>query len=425
VLTGASFQIVADRLARPRLRAVDEHLHLTLLGPDHHRLLAQPPHHVERRARFPAERKLQHVLLDAALDHLPELLGNGKEAVGRTQPLQGLMGPPVIVVLHPEPHPLGSRLEAVELRALQELLPDGLPKALDLAQGHGVVRPALQVVHAVLAKLGLETGRAPPAGKLPALVGEHLLGHAVLPHRPTVDLQDVLRRLAPEDVQPDHVAGVIVEEADQVGILAAQAEGEDVGLPELIRRSALEEARLRGITLGLGTRRLEELVLVEGAAHRLPAPGEEQDAPQELADLLDPEVGMVPLQRDSLPLHRGGHLRARAPGPRLRLEARFPLGAIPAHPRPECTQADAEFVGDLLDGEAFLEAQLHRFAPELKGVGVSMRPNCPSGRPPKCAGPLPLPLNLAVLFHGSHSLGVLPGIPGFGVSPVFPTCFCS
>jgi hypothetical protein len=262
VLTGSSFQIVADLLARPRLRAIDEHLHLALLRPDHHRLLAQPPHHVERSARLPAQRELQHVLLDAALDHLPELLGNSKEAIGRAQPLQGLVGPPVIVVLHPEPHPLGSRLEAVELRALQELLPDGFPEAFDLAQRHGVVRPALQVVHPILAELGLEPGGPAPAGELPALVGEQLLRDAVLRHRPAIDLQDVLCRLAAEDVQSHHVAGVIVEEADEVGVLAAQAEGEDVGLPELIRRGALEEARPRRITPGFGTRLLEELVLV-------------------------------------------------------------------------------------------------------------------------------------------------------------------
>jgi len=134
---------------------------------------------------------------------------------------------------------------------------------------------------------------------------------------------------------------------------------------------------------------------------------------------------MASLELEGLPLHRGGHLGPRAPRPRLPLQARFPLGAIPAYPRSECTEADAEFAGDLLDGEAFLEAQLHRFAPERKRVGGSVRPSCPSGPPPKRAGPLPLPLNLAVLFHGSHSLGVLPGTPGFGVSPVFPTCFCS
>jgi hypothetical protein len=111
-----------------------------------------------------------------------------------------------------------------------------------------------------------------------------------------------------------HGRGSREEGAAPVHGPAASAGGAG-GLPELVRRGALEEARLRGIPLGLGTRRLEELVLVEGAAHRLPAPGQEQDAPEELADLLDPEVGMAPLQRDGLPLDCGRHLRR--PGPRL------------------------------------------------------------------------------------------------------------
>ena len=367
---GSSFQVVADLLGRAWLFPIDEHLHAALLGPDHHRLLPEPAHHVEGALGLPAEGELQDILLDAPLDDLPELLGDTEEAVGRAEPFQGLVGPAVVVVLHPQPDPLAGGLEAVELGAGEELLPDGLPEALDLPEGHGVVGPALQVVDMVLPELGLEAGRAPPAGELPALIGEHLLRDAVLRHRPAIDLQDVLRRLAAKDVQPHHVAGVVVEEADEVGVLAAQPEGEDVGLPELVRRGALKGAGRGGVVRGLGSALLEQGLLVEGAAHRLPAHGQEQDAPQELADLLDPEVGMPPLERDGLPLHRRGHPRPRAPGPRLRLQARFPLRAIPAHPRPERTEADAELAGDLLEGEAFLETELHRFAPELVRVGV-------------------------------------------------------
>ena len=323
---------------------------------------------------FPPERQLQHVLLDAALDDLPQLLGDGEEAIGGTQPLQGLVGPAVVVVLHPEPDPRGGRVEALELGAGQELLPDRLPEALDLAQGHGVMGPALQVVHAILPQLRLEPRGPAPARVLPALIGEHLLRDAVLCHRPAVDLQDVLRRLAAEDVQSHHVAGVIVEEADEVGVLAAQPEGEDVGLPELVGRGALEEARPRGIPLGFGARRLEELVLVEGAAHGLPAHGQEQHPPQELADLLDPEVGMAPLQRDGLPLDCGRHLRLPGPRlPRLPLQARLALRAIGPNPLPQRAQADAEIAGDLLDGEAFLHTELDRLAPALHGVGVHVR----------------------------------------------------
>jgi hypothetical protein len=53
-------------------------------------------------------------------------------------------------MLHPQPHPLASRLKAVELRPHQELFPDGLPEPLDLAQGHGMMRPAFDVVNPIL-----------------------------------------------------------------------------------------------------------------------------------------------------------------------------------------------------------------------------------------------------------------------------------
>ncbi len=355
---------------------------------------------------------------------MPQLLRDAEEAVRGAEAVQRLVGPAVVVVLHPEPDPLAGGVEALELGAREELLPDGLPEPLDLAERHGVVGPALQVVDAILLELGLEAGGPPPAGELPALVGEQLLRDPVLRHRPAIDLQDVLRGLAAEDVEPDDIAGVIVDEADQVGVLAAQAEGEDVGLPELIRRGALEEARPGRITPGLGTRRLEELVLVEGAAHRLPAPGQEQDPPQELADLLDPEVGVAPLQGDGLPLDRGRHLGLPVPRlPRLPLQARLALRAIGPDPLPQRAQAHAEVAGDLLDREAFLHTELDRFTPELHRMGVRVRTtNSPPSLPP---GSLPLPLNLAVPCHGSHSLGVLPGTPGVGVSPVFPTRFCS
>jgi hypothetical protein len=98
------------------------------------------------------------------------------------------MGPPVVVVLHPQPHPLTGGFETVKLRAHQKLLPDGFPEAFDLAQGHGMVRSALNVVNPILAQLRLETGGAAPTRVLATLIGEHLFGHAVLRHRPAVHL---------------------------------------------------------------------------------------------------------------------------------------------------------------------------------------------------------------------------------------------
>jgi hypothetical protein len=192
----SSFQVVDYLLMRLRFLAIDDHLHLPLLGPNDHGLLAHPPHHVERAARLPPQRQFEHVLLNAAFDDLPQFLGNGKEAIGRTQPLQGLMRPPVVVVLHPQPHPLAGRLEAVKLRSPQELLPDRLPEAFDLAQGHGMMRSALEVADPILAQLRLEAGGPAPTRVLAALIREHFFGHAVLRHRRAVHLQHVLRRRA-------------------------------------------------------------------------------------------------------------------------------------------------------------------------------------------------------------------------------------
>jgi len=242
--------------------AIDEHLHLTLLGTDDHGLLAHPPDHVERAARLPPQCQFQHVLLDAALDDLAQFLGDGKEPIGRTQPLQGLVRPLVVVVLHPQPHPLAGGLEAVKLRSHQELLPDRLPEPFDLPQGHGMMRPALEVVDPILAQLCLEAGRAAPTAVLAALIREHFFGHAVLRDRRAVHLQHVLGSLAAKHVQPHHVAGVIIEKADEVGVLASQTEGKDIGLPHLVGSRPLEEARLGWIALGLGLRFLEQLLLV-------------------------------------------------------------------------------------------------------------------------------------------------------------------
>jgi hypothetical protein len=72
----------------------------------------------------------------------------------------------------------------------------------------------------------------------------------------------VLRRLATKHVQPYYVAGVVIQKADEVGVLASQPEGEDIGLPHLVGSRALEEAWPGWITLGFAARFLEQLLLM-------------------------------------------------------------------------------------------------------------------------------------------------------------------
>ena len=168
--------------------AFDEHFHLPLLGPDDHGLLAHPAHQVERTLRLPAQGQFERVLLNPSLDDLPQFLGNRKEAIGGTQAVQRLVRPLVVVVLHPQPDPLARRLETVELGSHQELFPDGFPESLDLAQGHGMMRPAFNVMNPVLAQLRLKARGPSPTGILAALIGEHFFGHAIFGHRRAVHL---------------------------------------------------------------------------------------------------------------------------------------------------------------------------------------------------------------------------------------------
>jgi hypothetical protein len=185
------------------LLSFNRHLQLTFLRPQYHRLLAHSSDQVERFPRPTPHRQLLHILRDPPLDHLPQRLRDREEPIRRAQPLQRLVRPLVVVELHPQPHSLPRLLEAVELRPLQELLPDRFPEPLDLAQRHRVMRPTLEVVDPIFFQFLLEARHPPPTAVLTPLVGEHLLGHAVLGDRRPIDLQHVLRGLAAEQIQPD------------------------------------------------------------------------------------------------------------------------------------------------------------------------------------------------------------------------------
>jgi len=306
-------QVVREFLIPGALFVIELHLDLSLLGADYHRLLAEPPDHVEGRLGLAAQRQLLNVVGNAALDHGSQFLRDGEEPVRRAQPVQRLVRSLVVVVFHPQADPLAGLLEAIELRPHQEVLPDCFPVPLDLAQRHRMMRLALEVVDAILLELLFEPRFAPPRRVLSPVVGEHLLGQPILGHRRAVDLQHVLGRLAAKQIQPDDVARVVIDEADQVGVLAPQPEREDVGLPHLVGRRALEEPWLGRIPPGFLPAPLDELLLVQRAPHGLVAARQKQHPPQHLGNLLHTEAWVLPLQlRDPL-LDGGGHLGPPAP----------------------------------------------------------------------------------------------------------------
>jgi len=153
------------------------------------------------------------------------------------------MGALVVVVFDPDLDALARGVEALELSAGEELLPETFPEAFDLAQGHGMLRPTLEVSDAVFLQFGLEARGAAPGGVLATVVGEHLLGRFELGDGLSVHLDDRLRGGPAEEIGADDEPRVIIQEGDDVGVPAAQSEGEDVRLPHLVGRGALEETR--------------------------------------------------------------------------------------------------------------------------------------------------------------------------------------
>jgi len=151
------------------------------------------------------------------------------------------MGSLVVVVSDPQPDPFSRRFKTIERCPSQKLLPDRRPKPLHFSQRHRMLRPALDVGHPVLLQLGLEPARPPPRRVLPPVVGQHFLRWLIFAHGDPIDLDHCRRRGTAEQVRSHHVTGVIVEKRDQVRILPSQPEGEDVGLPELVRRGPFKE----------------------------------------------------------------------------------------------------------------------------------------------------------------------------------------
>jgi len=309
----------------------DTKFEFALLGAEDDRLAVHAPNHVERRLRFAAQGQLQQVLLDAAFDGLAQLRLDLKEAIGRTQAFNALVGALMVVMLDPEFDPFPGRLEGIELGAHQKVLPDGRPEAFDLAQRHRMLRPRLEVRDPILLQLGFETAGAPPGGVLAAVVGEHLLGRLKLARRHAIDFDHRRRRGTAEQIRPHNEARVIIHEGDEVGILSAQPEGEDVRLPHLIGRGPLEEAGANHVP-ALGRLAFSHQTgLMQALPNRLRTGWQEETTAQHLADAFDAEGRILLLEFDDLVGDRSREPGRASAGIRV-LQAR--LAVLPISPEP-------------------------------------------------------------------------------------------
>jgi len=128
------------------LLVADTEFEFALLGAEHDGLAVHPPHHVERRLGFATQSQFEEVFGNALLDGLAQLRLDLEEAVGGAKAFDALMRPLVVVIFNPEFNAFPGGIEAVELGTAQKLLPDRLPEAFDFAEGHGMMRPALEVM---------------------------------------------------------------------------------------------------------------------------------------------------------------------------------------------------------------------------------------------------------------------------------------
>ena len=274
----------------------DTELELALLGAEHDGLAVHAAHHVEGCLRFAAQRQFEEVVSNALLDGFAQLMLDLEEAVGGAEAADALVGPLVVVVFDPELDALAGNLEALELGANQEVLPDRGPEALDLAQRHGVLGPGLEVRDAILLELGREAAGAAPGSVLAAIVSEHLLGRLELADGDAINLDDRLRRGTAEQVRADDEARIIIQESDEVGVTATQPEREDVRLPHLVGRGPLEETGPGEVALFGRHRRWHQLGLVQALTHGLGAAGDDiaaivQFAPREARRLAELRKG--------------------------------------------------------------------------------------------------------------------------------------
>lgn len=179
-----------------------------------------------RRLRL---RQPHGVRRDLRLDGGAHLRRCAEEAVGGDQAAERLVRALEVVVLDEQPEPpLAVRVIRKD-RATEELVPQGLPEALDLAEGLRVLRPTLHVADSVLPQSLLELRLPAPGGVLASLVRQHLAGRAVLGNSALQCLDDEAPLLVVRQDERHHVPRMVIQERRHVdALLPTEEEGKDV-----------------------------------------------------------------------------------------------------------------------------------------------------------------------------------------------------
>jgi hypothetical protein len=240
------------------------------LGGDREVLISQPSDQVKGLLDRLLLRSPQRVCLDVLLDGRPDLRRGAEVAVRRHQSIQRLVRPLEVVPFDEERQPSLAIREVREDRAAQEFLPQRLPESLDLSERLRVLRPTLEVPDPILAQPLLKLRLSAPGSVLPPLVRQDLLRSAKGRDPSLQRFQHDRPFLMVRQRESHDETRVVVHEGRQIEpLMASEQKREDVRLPQLIRRRALEAPRgALPAVHGPGHRRGLHPRLRQDASHR-------------------------------------------------------------------------------------------------------------------------------------------------------------
>lgn len=275
------------------LLVADADLQAASFGGDAEVAVAESADEIERLARRLLVREAHRVGGDVFLDGFTYVRRGAEEAVGGNEPFERLMRTLEVVGVHEELDASVAVREVREDGAREELVPERLPEALDLAERLRMLRPALDVIDAVQVQLALEVRLAAPCRVLAALVGENLSRLSVGGDAALERFHHELGLLMVREVVRDDEARVVVHERREVeALVTAKQEREDVRLPHLVWRGALEATRRM---LARPSRRtlLDEPGLVEDAANGGLGHADPLEAREQVTDAAGAELGIL------------------------------------------------------------------------------------------------------------------------------------
>jgi hypothetical protein len=145
-----------------------------LAGGNREPLVTELTDDVKRFTRRLLEGEAQFVRRDRALDFSADMRRGFEEAVSGHEPIERLVRTLEVVVTDEVVESILRVLHVREDRAAEKLVPQRLPKSLDLAERLRMLRTAPDVPHAHPREQLFEFGLATPHRVLPTVVSQHL-----------------------------------------------------------------------------------------------------------------------------------------------------------------------------------------------------------------------------------------------------------